>query len=92
MSGESEVGTEFADRGRPASVFPDAWGAAPGGRWSEERAQWVSAHVRRHVGDPVRHLLKVQRIHLNDLTRELIRRRVEEGRELDARARAKGLL
>jgi len=85
-------GTEYADRGRPESTFPAQWGDAPGRPYSEERAAWVLSHVRRHVGDPWRHLLMVRRVEIRDLTRELLRRRVQEGRELEDRARVKGLI
>ena len=79
-----DEGTQYATRAPRSTDFPPEWGHPPGRPYSEERAAWVLAHVRRHVGDPVRHLLKVQRIHLNDLRRELVKRRMREGEELAA--------
>jgi len=87
-----DEGIQYATRAPRSTDFPPEWGMPPGRPYSEERAAWVLTHVRRHVNDPVRRLLKVQRIHLNDLTRALIERRLQEGAELEDKARRKGLI
>ena len=40
------------DRGRRGADFPKEWGTPPGTMFSQERAAWVAANVRRMEADP----------------------------------------
>lgn len=52
---------EYAEAGRERD-FPPGWGTPPGERYSEERADWVAANVRRMQADPERRLRKLERV------------------------------
>jgi hypothetical protein len=54
-------------------TFPPEWGKPPGGRWSEERALWVTMNVARPGRSSRAALLRAQEERMRDV-REGIQR------------------
>jgi hypothetical protein len=57
------TGIEYVDSDSK-SPFPAAWGRAPGGAYSEERARWVKAKVREEMRGSSMRTLRMRQLQM----------------------------